>query len=215
MIRTNSQPASGRKYYTRYIAHYTKRNYPLLALGALFVAGVLLGTLLIRSAGNDTLDLLLRMVNGFVEKRRDQSLLQNFLSALSSSMVFLAVLFVCGFCAISQPLVVALPLFRGLGVGFSVASLYVSHGTGVVGYVALLILPGTVLTTLAILICCRESLRLAGSFFSVMGGEHKAKEFYALRIYLARYFACGVLCVFSAFLEAVLYFGFAKTFVFG
>lgn len=215
MIRTNLRSGGRRGYYSRYIAHYTKKNYSLLALGALFIIGVLIGTLLIRTAGGETMELLLRMVNGFVENRREQSLLQNFLSGLSGSLLVLAVLFVGGFCAISQPLVVSLPLFRGLGVGFSVASLYAAHGTQAMGFVALLMLPGTVLTALAILICCRESLRLANSFFVCMGSTDKSRTFYSVRIYMARYLACGAICIFSAFLEAVLYFAFANLFIFG
>lgn len=215
MIRTNSHLQRGRKYYSRYIAHYTKRNYLLLVLGGLFITGVMLGTLMLRAAGAETTDLLLRMVNGFVESRREQSLLENFTSGLLSSMIFLGVLFVCGFCAISQPVVVALPLFRGLGVGFSVATLYATYGSQAIGFVSLLMLPGTVITTLAILVCCRESLRLSGSFFGSIGSGRQDREFYSMRIYLARYMACGLLCIFSAFLEAVLYFGFANYFIFG
>lgn len=213
MIRTNHPPA--RRYYSRYIAHHTKKNYPLLILGALFITGVLLGTLLLRSAGGDTLELLLQMAGVFVDKRRDQSMLQNFLSGLGSSMVFIIILFVSGFCAISHPLVITLPLFRGLGVGFSTASLYASHGAQAIGYVALLMMPGTVLSTIAILICCRESLRLAGSFFTAMGRADSSKEFYSLRIYFARFFICTILCIISAFLEAILYFGFANSFLMG
>lgn len=215
MIRTNIQQLrnKGGKYYSRYIAHYTKKNYGLLALGTLFVAGVLLGTLLLRTATGDTLNLLLQVVGNFVEKRREQSLLQNFISGMSSSLVFIAILFVCGFCAISQPVVVALPLFRGLGVGFSAASLYAAHGTQAMGFVGLLMLPGTLITTLAILICCRESLRLSSSFLATIGAGRQ-KEGYSLRIYIARFLACGVLCVLSALMEAILYFGFAKYFLF-
>lgn len=213
MNRTGAQ-AGRRKYYSRYFSHYTKKYYSLLALGALFLAGVLLGALLLRTAGEDTIQLLLRMVNGFVENRRDQTLLQNFTSGAVASLLFLGVLFVCGFCAIAQPVIVLLPLFRGVGIGFSMATLYAAHGTGALGYVALLMLPGTVITTLAILVCCRESMRLSSSFFAVMGGgEHRDGPLYSPRIYLARFFACGVLCMLSAFLEAVLYHGFANFFV--
>lgn len=203
-----------RRYYSRYIAHYTKKNTGLLALGVLFLAGVLLGTLLLRTAGGETLRLLMEMVGAFVENRRDQSLFQNFVSGATSSLVFLAVLFVSGFCAVSQPLVVAAPLFRGLGVGFSMASLYAAHGVQAAGYIAVMMLPDTVLSMLAILLCCRESLRLSASFFAAMGGgERRDRTIYPLRIYLARYLACGALCVFSAFLGAALNFAFANFFL--
>lgn len=206
--------ADRRGYYSRYIAHYTQKNYGLLALGVLFLTGVLLGTLLLRTVNDETLELLLRIVGGFVSNRREQSLLQNFLSGAASSLAFLSVLLVCGFCAVSQPLVVLLPLFRGLGVGISMASLYAAYGTGAIGFVTLLMLPGTLLSTIAILLCCRESLRLSASFFGALRRQAN-REPYSLRLYLARYFACALICLLAAFVEAVLYFGFANFFVLG
>lgn len=216
-MRTKSQSGGRNQYYSRYLAYYTKKHYSLLMLGMLFVFGVLLGTLLVRTADSETMDMLLRIINGFMDSRREQTLLQNFISGSSSSLIFLAILFVCGFCAISHPIIILIPLFRGLGFGFSIASLYATQGTQAVGYVALLMLPGTILSTLAIVVCCRESLRLAGSFLAGVGGgsgEKGRKQLYSVRVYIARYFACAVLCLFSAFLEAVLYFGFANSFIF-
>lgn len=210
MIRTNS-PRTGGGNYTRYLANYAKKNYILLILGALFITGVMLGTLLIRSAGEDTLTTLLRVVNGFIEKRRGQTLLQNLFSASLSSFIFIAVMFVCGFCAVSQPVIIAAPLFRGLGFGFSAALLYSSHGANAAGFIALFIFPDMLISSLAILLCCRESLRLSGNFWGMMWGS--GGELYPLRIYLGRYVAALILCVISAFIEAVLYFAFANYFI--
>lgn len=212
MIRTNSLPMRG-KNYTRYLAHYAKKNHVLLILSALFLAGVMLGAFLIRSAGEDTLTMLLRVVNGFIEKRREQTLLQNLFSTTSSSLIFVAAMFVCGFCAVSQPVIILAPLFRGLGFGFSAASLYASHGAHAAGFIVLFIFPDMLISSLAILLCCRESLRLSGNFWGMMWGSNS--ELYPLRIYFGRYVAASILCVISAFLEAVLYFAFANYFVLG
>lgn len=213
MMRTNTQKGNGRAYYSRYIAHHTKRNTGILILGALFLAGLLMGTLMVRSASSETLETLQQVANVFLSSRQEQSLMQNFFSSAMSSLSFLAALFVCGFCAISQPVAVAIPLFRGLGIGLSAASLYARYGSSAIGFVALLIVPGTLLSTLAILICCRESLQLSSSFFLCMGGNSQDREFYPLRIYAARYVACTGLCLLSSFLEATLYFGFANSVV--
>ncbi|HHY52213.1 MAG TPA: hypothetical protein GX499_03095, partial [Clostridiales bacterium] len=59
MFRSQSKSPRNR-YYARYFVHYMKKNYPVLLLGALFVVGVLLGTLLLRGAEQETLDLLYR-----------------------------------------------------------------------------------------------------------------------------------------------------------
>jgi hypothetical protein len=211
MTRTNHR--SG--YYSRYLAYHTRKNYPLLALGVLFLAGALLGALLVRTAAADTLEVLLRLTGAFIERRREQAMLQIFLSSLGMSLAFVAALFLLGFSAISQPVVVLTPFFRGLGAGFSMASFYASHGAQAIGFVAVLLLPGMVLSVAALFVCCRESLRLAGSFFRAMGADRPAKEFYPLRLYVSRYLSAVILSIFSALLEALLYFVFAKSFLIG
>lgn len=211
--RANSQSARGR-YYTRYLAHYAKKNYMLLALGALFICGVAAGTMLMRAAGGDTVELISRIVNGYLEKRRDQTLLQNIVSTASSSLIFVATLFVCGFCAISQPVILLAPFLRGLGFGFSAASIYAEYGTRAMPFVALFVVPDMLISSLAILLCGRESLRLSGNFWNVLWKTGEG-EGYPLRIYVGRYVAAGILCIFSAFLAAVLYFAFANYVVLG
>ena len=211
MIRKKAGPARGRGYYTRYLTHYAKKNYALLALGLLFICGAVLGTLLLRSAGYDTVSLLLRVVNGFIERRRGQTLLQNFTAGAFSSLLFVLILFVCGFCAVAQPVILLVPLFRGLGYGFSAATLYATYHARAAGFVALFILPNMLLSTLAILVCCRESLRLSGSLFAVMRGDGQARELYSVRLYVARFVVAALLCVLSALLEAVLYGMFANS----
>jgi len=205
-----------RRYYARYIAHYTKKNNTLIVLGGLFVAGMILGAMLLRGAGHDTLSLLERLVGGFIAGRAQAGLYENFLSAFGSSMLFVGAVFVAGFCAIAQPVILAVPLVRGLGFGFSAASLYMRYGAHAAGIVGVLMLPGMLLSTLAILICCRQALRLSGSFFSTMRPDaDKAAQPLSLRVHcLSHAFALG-LCALSAFIEAVLYLAFANSFVLG
>ena len=217
-MRANSKPTRGSGYYRRYLAQYTKKNYALLLLGGLFAFGAVLGALLVRSATGETLALLLRLVDGFMQKRREQAFAVNLWSATGTSLLMAGGLFVCGFCAISQPAVIAVPFFRGMGFGFSVGSLFARYGIAVFGYTGVLIVPGMVLSTVAILLCCRESLRLSGTLLRLLRGAQQngqsGRGQYPLRLYVARYL-CGVLlCAVSAVLEAALYAAFSHFFVF-
>jgi hypothetical protein len=83
------------------------------------------------------------------------------------------------------------------------------------GFVAVLMLPGMLVSTAALLCCCREALALSSSFFRAMRPDKPAKEFYPLRLYLARYISCAVVTGFSALLEAFLYFMFANSLLIG
>jgi len=203
MKRTKGQASPRRKQYARYLAHYTKQNSVILTLGALFVLGVVLGTLLVRSAGQQTIELLLRIIGDFAAKRQAQPFSESFVSGLTGPLQFVLVAFLCGFCSIAQPAEVFLPLFRGLGFGFSVSSLYAYYGVNSVGFVCLFMLPGMLLSTIALLFCCNEALRLSGSLWGLL---HKRDiQVYSLKIYCARFVAASLLCVFAALLEAVVY----------
>jgi len=208
--------AAKRKHYARHIAHYTKKNNVLIALGALFIAGMILGAITLRGAGYETVGLLERVVGGFITRRAQSGLYENAISAFGSSMLFVGVVFVSGFCAIAQPVIVLAPFIRGLGFGFSAASLYVRYGASAAGIVGVLMLPGMLVSTVAILICCRQALRLSGTFFTAMRREAaKPGEPFSLRAYCFSHALAAGLCGLGAFLEAALYVAFANSFVLG
>lgn len=209
-MNRNYQKASKRRYYARYLAGYTKRNYAILGMGLLFLAGVLGGTLLLKSADGETVELLMRLVGGFVEKRQTQTFPEVFAASATSSLLFVGGLFLCGFCAVGQPAEILAPLFRGLGFGFSVSSLYAGYGASAAGYVGLFLLPNMLISTVVILFCCRESLRMSGSLFSALRGGEGYKM--PLRLYLARYIVAAGICLSSALLEAFTYSSFANYF---
>ncbi|MDL2247858.1 hypothetical protein LJC05_03925 [Bacteroides sp. OttesenSCG-928-J23] len=216
MVRTNSKSTRGRGYYRRYLAHCAKQSGALLALGGLFLLGALLGTLLVRTAGGDTLTLLFKLVSGFVEKRRGQDFAANFMAAAGSSLALVAALMIGGFCAVAQPAVAAVPLLRGMGFGFSAASLYLRYGRAAMGFVGVLILPGMILSTVGVLLCCRESLRLSAALFRLLvRPPQSGRDQYLLRGYLAKYLLAAMLCVAAAGLEAALYTAFAHRFLLG
>lgn len=203
MKRTNSQSGARRRYYTRYLAHYTKKNYRMLLLGGLFVLGVALGTLLVRYAGRDTVELLLRLIGDTAQRRRSQGFTANLLAGGLSGLGIVAGLFVCGLCAVAQPAELLAPLVRGLGFGFSAASLYARFGPGAAGFVGVFMVPGMVVTTIAMLFCCNEALRMSGSLWGMLrGGESEA---FARRVYAARFIAAAALWFAGVFVEAALY----------
>ncbi len=211
MIRTNLVGGRGAKYI-RDLVRYMRKNYLLLALAAVFLSGVLLGTLVYRGAGQETLDMLSRLIDSYERLRGGQGPVINTVAMVSSSLLYLAVLLVFGFWAVAQPLIVAIPLFRGLGFGFSAASLYAEYGVGAAGFIAVYIFPDMLISSFAILLCCREALRLSGSFWRVMWGGQGG---YAVRIYLGRFIAAAVLCIIAAALASALHFAFANYIVLG
>lgn len=201
------------KYLVRYLAHYSKKHRTMLLLGALLLFGVALGTAVVRSTGDETIELILRLIGGAAEKRRGAPFTQCLVKALWSSTGFCVAAFLCGFCAVARPAIAAIPFLRGLGFGFSAASLYVCYGASAAGFVSLFMLPGMVVSGVALLFCASEALQLSGCLWKLLM-QHEATP-YPLRIYCARFIAASALCVLAAALEAACYTFFPNAFLLG
>ena len=205
-----------RRYYVRHIARYTQKNNLLIALGGLFVAGMALGVFMLGGAGDETISLFESLVGGVITRRAEANLSDNFIAAFGSSMLFVSAVFVMGFCAIAGPAIFAVPFVRGLGFGFSAALLYLRYGASAAGTVGILMLPGMLISTLAILLCCRQALGLSAGFLTALRDtEIKTAQHPSLRGYCLSFALLTGLCAISAFIEAALYLAFANSLVLG
>ena len=81
-------------------------------------------------------------------------------SSCFSSFCLLALLFLTGLSACGAPVSVLVPVFFGLGLGMTEAYYY-GFGAGGVAFVALLVLPHSLVTAAALLMGCAESLRMS------------------------------------------------------
>ena len=203
----------GRRFF-RSFSDYAREHLLTFLLGALFLLGILAGTLLVHQASERTLELLKTILGGYVENRALQPFTSIVTSTFFSNVILLLILFFCGFCTIAQLIIFLVPVFKGLGYGFSLGMLYLQYGTQAVPYVALLQLPTMFLSALLLIIACRSSLMLSVRFFkSTMVSPEEADRFRAKR-YCVKYLACLLICLLIALLDAALCYKFGGLFVF-
>lgn len=206
MVREHGLQKSARTgYYKRYVTYYVRDNYPILIFSMIFICGVWLGSSFLSRFDEDTLTTLVSLLNGFMVNREEQEFLTTFMSSLTPSLVFTLLLFFCGFCAISQPIIVLVPFFKGLGFGLSASSMLLYYDTKAVLYIALLLLPSTVITTVAVVLCCKEAFRLSMGFFSLINPLTEVKHSFSIGGYCIRFAGLAGLCVIGALVESGLY----------
>ena len=99
------------------IFSYFKDNPLLCIFAGLFLIGMLAGIVLLYHADGQLREWLHILLGGYLEKRYEQSFSQIAALSFGSSVFLLLILFFCGFCTISQPIILLLVLFRGLGYG--------------------------------------------------------------------------------------------------
>ena len=187
------------------VLRYTRHDPMTLVLGGLFLVGVLIGTLLVGRSSADTQSALQTILGGYLERRQLQAFSTIAFSAFLSLSSSLLILFFCGFCSIAQPVILGVPLFKGLGYGFSVGMLYVEYGIKVIPLVGILILPPMLLGTMLLITAGRTSLRLSINLFRTTISESEQGSRVRIKRYLIKFgFFLGV-CLLIALLDAILF----------
>ncbi|MCI5800874.1 MAG: stage II sporulation protein M [Oscillospiraceae bacterium] len=161
---------------------FCKRHRLLLGFALLFFLGTGLGAFFVRTASPGVLETVASLAGGFSEKRAQQSFFETAAASFLPTFLLLLALFFSGFCAIGQPVIVMVPLFRGLGFGLWAGYLYAQYGLLGAEYVAVLLLPGVVISTLALLAGAAEAMRLSGQFWGSIHGRdlHPVKPYCVL-----------------------------------
>ncbi len=159
----------------------------LLLLTVILLAGMICGTI---SARNSDETMLARLdflfFNNF--QMEGQTMLGVFAASFVSTFLFLLVLLWMGMSLWGTVLIPVLPFFRGFGLGVSSGFLYASYGWQGVLFHTVVMLPGMVISSVAILLSAREGMRfskeLIGASFS--SGKKGRGASPALREYLIR-----------------------------
>lgn len=147
---------------------YCIQNRCVLLFALLMLLGIVIGALIVRSAPQNLLENMGFLTSSFMDKRGDQNLALTFLHSLGASFSILVLLFVCGFCAVSMPVIAGVPIFRGLGLGISIGYMYLYKGLEGLLFSVVMIIPAAFISTVALLFAARESLKLSTAFLSFM-----------------------------------------------
>ncbi len=142
------------------LREFLEQNRRLLIFLALLLAGVL-GGVLIFTVSHETLAHELSLMldipaiqGGF---KGGMSVL---FSSCFSTFVLLLVLFLAGLTAYGAPVTAIVPVFFGLGIGMTEAYYYGAGRLGIL-FVAVLVVPRTLVAATALLMGCSESLRMS------------------------------------------------------
>jgi len=189
-------------------------NWRLLLLWGLFSFGMVLGASLIKNTDNTMVVRILDLLERYRILRESQSILECFGNAFLGSFLLSAVAYLCGLCAIGTPVIAAIPLIKGLGTGLLSGYFYANFALRGLGYSALLILPGALLSAFGILLCCNESIRQSGTMYRMAAKRETTDDDGDLRLYHIRFLILLLLCVLAAVLDAVLNRAFVRFFVF-
>ena len=119
-----------------------------------FFAGLALGAFAVRKNSSQILDRLLSLFQNYAAVKGEQSAAVNFSNALFRQLILLLSTFCIGLCAVGMPFLYLVPFAYGVGSGLVSAFLYKTYMLKGIGYCALILFPGIVLTTAALIFAC-------------------------------------------------------------
>ncbi len=144
----------------------TSKPNVIFRIMLLMIIGVLIGTLAFSFLKTSTLSDLNLVNNDYLSMRENGDYIEILYSSLLNSSVLIILLFLLGFCAIAQPAAVLVPVYKGLGFGVTIAQIYSKNGFNGFFTAFLLILPCALVSSYALFIAVRESIKMSNRFFS-------------------------------------------------
>lgn len=191
---------------TRSLGHaqtYLVRNWKFFFMTVLFLLGMLVGALLIRSGS--TADNLSFIFDSFVGKRGESSFFQTFLLSFSSALLLLMADFFLGTSLIGVIGTPVVPLFRGLGLGASIGYLYAFYSWKGLAFSLVLILPHALISSFALVLASKDAFHMSQTFFSCALADGSADKIYpTLKRYLVRFIVYFFMICAASLLDALM-----------
>jgi len=186
---------------------WIKVNSMPLLLGMIFLIGILLGAMIstqISAAGIKALEIAAK---NFMIKREEQEISKSFISALLPNIAAWTAVFLSGFCAVSAPVTILIPLIRGMGFGMLAASIFINISNSGLSYICIHLLPNIVISSIILSISCNDSLKMSKFFWNTMNLSPKLQNISSITVpvFCGKMILYGLIILFGAMMEAYSY----------
>lgn len=177
-------------------------NTRIIILIIMFCIGIICGALILKSDINFS-DGISDIFNSYSELRKQNGILNNFLYSIKMNGLLIIVSMFLGFSVIGCPFITLVPLMKGLAIGAVSGYLYSMYKLSGVGYSILMIYPGSIVSSYALLKSCNDSFEYSRNLYykAIKGrGQYEKDE---TRIYLLRQLVLLGICMISSMIDVV------------
>ncbi|MEG3007602.1 MAG: hypothetical protein RR806_09050 [Oscillospiraceae bacterium] len=94
-----------------------KKDYFIYFLAIVFIVGVIIGSNLTYKLNDETYENFCNVLMYSLSPQIELNFSEIFINTLTPVIIYIALLFFCGFCAISQPIIILISLISGVGFG--------------------------------------------------------------------------------------------------
>lgn len=144
------------------------RRLCLLLLNMAIVAGIAAGAAAVALNRDSGMTDSLWLHQFFAPVYSGNTVLDVFKNTFVMSGIYLSLIFILGFFSLGQPLGIILLVYRGFGIGVSVAQMYILSGMESLPSVIVLLLPKALALSFIAALGVREMLKLSCELFSFL-----------------------------------------------
>ncbi len=188
-------------------------NQRTVILTALFICGLLLGSVSVKNADANILEKIKELTENFILQKNSQSILQNFAASAGTDTIFILLSVMFGLCIIGEPILWLLPLIRGLGIGLSSGYIYKTYNLQGVMYCLAIIFIPTMLSVAATIISCKESIITSREIFNTLKENKPLNKPDYFKLFIIRNLILYGLMLFSSGLGSALTYFFAPNII--
>lgn len=183
---------------------FVSNNKTLVVLMCSLILGIIWGSFLLKNADASTksyIDIL--FLNNFKPEIKSTPWMI-FVSSISSTFIFIIMVFFMGLSAWGFVLIPFIPVLRGLCIGFCESYLYSSFGMkGLIFHLSVLF-PGIILSSLAIILMSKEAMRISYNISSMIflyDNKNDRKDLF--KVYMMRTGCVMIIIVVSSVIDLI------------
>ena len=176
------------------------QNKNVFFLSILFISGVMLGSFT-ACRTHDNAVFGAEFAESFLLERQTQQIEKTFFSALTPNIISWAAIFLCGFCAVSAPIILLILLIRAAGYGVLAGCLLLHCRQNALRYMLLILLPNTVISALTLILCCCEAITMSRLCWESMTAAPRSDRSY-MTVFCGKMLLYAILLIAGAALES-------------
>lgn len=184
----------------------------IILLSMFILVGVVIGTLAICRMEVNNVPKGSYLTQEFLMTDINITLVQFILNNLKFGMLIIIICMFLGLCAIAQPVLICLLIYRGIGLGLSIAYYYILYGFkgGIISFI--LILPGAIISTFALIIGVRESIKMSNMVLGVIIGNKKCgiSDKSCIKLYVLKFIILFAIILIASIIQGLLEFFFSR-----
>lgn len=183
---------------------FISNNKTLVVLMISLILGIISGSFLLKNADESTKNYInILFLNNFKPEIKI-SPWSVFVSSVSSTFIFIIMVFFMGLSAWGFVLIPFIPVLRGLCIGFCEGYLYSSFGMKGLIFHLIVLFPGIILSSLAIILMSKEAMKISYDISStIFLDEHKKDNRDYLRLYIMRTGCVMIIIVVSSVIDLI------------